>query len=259
MEIKLTPRFFVILGCLSLGLMLYGSNVLLKKRVEVRVLDTKDRGKVLATYKLLDSTGKNPEKSQSDPQMVTISYMVKEGDSLQSIADKYHADAQTIVDYPYNNIGDDLQIKPGQNLIVPNGYIEGQPTPVRPVIPVGTGQFVWPVNGAITQYNSWFHPGSIDIGIGLGTPVKAADNGKVIVVEYLKTGYGIHVVIDHGVSLTSLYGHLSQIRVGRGDGVYRGQVIGLSGSTGRSTGPHLHFEVERGGNPIDPMTLLSAR
>lgn len=270
MQVKLAPRFFLILGCVVLGVVLFASNVLLKKRVEVRVVDTKDGGKVLAasessktsnTYNLLDTTVKNVSQdlSQNAQEMVTISHTVKEGDSLQSIADKYHADAQTIVDYPYNNIGDDLQIKPGQNLIIPNGYIDGQPAPVRPAIPVGTGQFVWPVNGVVTQYASWFHPGSVDMGIDLGTPVKAADRGKVITVEYLTTGYGIHVVIDHGGSLTSLYGHLSQIKVRTGEVVYRGQVIGISGSTGRSTGPHLHFEVRRNGNPVDPMTLLPSK
>lgn len=272
MNIYLKPRFFLIFAVIFLSGILFISNVLLKKRVELRVVDSKTSGNVLAAaeegnsskeYNLLESPVNNntqyfPQNEQKNGEIVTVSHTVKEGDTLQSIAEKYHADAQTIVDYPYNNIGDDLKIKTGQTLIIPNGYIEGQP-PVRFAIPAGSGQFTWPVNGTVTQYASWFHAGSIDIGIDLRTPVKAADNGKVIAVEYLTTGYGIHIIVDHGGGLTSLYGHLSQIQVSRGQTVSKGQIIGLSGSTGRSTGPHLHFEVRKNGVPLDPMTLLPSK
>lgn len=253
-QFTVSPRFFVILGLLiagsGLGLFIFSQ--------------TKSKDKVLAAatnaYALQEPTSlsNNGERITNnntyDP--VTIAYTVKEGDSLQSIAKAYHADPQTILDYPYNNIPDDLTLKVGQSLIIPNGYIDSANAPVLPPIPNGTGQFLWPVHGVITQYASWFHPGAIDLGIVLGTPVAAADDGTVVKVEHFTTGYGNHVVIDHGGGLTSIYGHLSQTNVVVGQGIHKGDILGLSGSTGRSTGPHLHFEVRRNNQPIDPMSLL---
>ena len=267
MKIKFKPRFYLICGIIILMGGLYASNLLIKKRVEIKLVDS-GKDKVLAvsssTYSLVEpqinadkgtQIDADPSSSAGDVP-VTLSHTVTEGDSLASIATHYNADAQTIVDYPYNKIGDDLKIKVGQVLIIPNGYIEGQPKPILAQIPVGTGQFVYPAQGSISQYASWFHPGSIDIALDLRTSIVAADNGRVTAVEHYTTGYGNHVIIDHGGGLTSLYGHLSETRVNIGDVVSKGQLIGLSGSSGRSTGPHLHFEVRRAGKPIDPMTLL---
>jgi len=190
----------------------------------------------------------------SDYQPVTISHKVSEGDSLASVASEYHADAQTIVDYPYNEIGDDLTLRVGQVLIIPNGYIEQAPPP--PPVAKGSGIFTWPAAGSISQYAYWWHQGAIDIVADAGTPVRAADNGRVVTVERLTTGYGYHVVLDHQTGYTSLYAHLSQINVELGQKISKGHVIGAIGSTGRSTGPHLHFEVRENGQPVDPMTLL---
>lgn len=188
---------------------------------------------------------------------ITISHTVSKGDSLSSIATRYHADPQTIIDYPYNNFGEDLTLKVGQVIIVPNGSIDNPAA--TPAIPTGTGQFTWPVRAYASQYASWWHPGSIDIAAVVGTPVKAADNGRVATVEKLTTGYGWHVILDHEDGLASLYGHMSEIKVEVGQIVSKGDVIGLVGSTGRSTGPHLHFEVKRGTTYVDPMSLLPAQ
>lgn len=273
MKVRFRPRFFVIVTVLVLG-----SSLLV---YSLRYFDSKNSQKVLAaatkSYSLQEPTTINRERitNNSQDDTVTIAYTVKEGDSLQSIAKQYHADSQTILDYPYNTIPDDLSLKVGQSLIIPNGYIDYASAPVLPPIPIGTGQFLWPLGDTrggpfkqvqgkpirdyITQYASWFHPGSIDLGIDLGTPVEAADDGTVIKVEHFRTGYGNHVIISHGDGLTSLYGHLSESRVVKGQGVRKGDILGLSGSTGRSTGPHLHFEVRKNGQPVDPMTLLSSR
>lgn len=123
----------------------------------------------------------------------------------------------------------------------------------------------YPVSGNITSKfggrtspygeNSEFHPG-IDIAVGYGTPVKAAGKGIVSYAGWL-SGYGNVVMINHGYGITSVYGHNSQLLVKVGQAVNRGDVIAKSGSTGRSTGPHVHFEVRLNGNPVDPMKYLS--
>lgn len=98
------------------------------------------------------------------------------------------------------------------------------------------------------------HPG-IDIGAAMGTPIRAAAAGTVIVAAY-SGGYGNLVVIDHGNGLATAYAHQSQIAVSVGQQVAQGQLIGYVGSTGFSTGPHLHFEVRVNGSPVDPMGYL---
>lgn len=285
MELKLHPRFYLITIVFLIVGIVFGSNLLLKKRVEINIVDS-NNDKVLAAADSkssgdliggdiggdiggpLGSPQDNTQKSSGVAQggagiedyvPVTISHTVKEGDTLQSIAEKYHADAQTIADFPNNGLKNSLQLQVGQILIIPNGYVDDQMAPPPPPIAHGTGQFSWPAIGTITQYAYSWHSGSIDIAIPLLTPVHAADDGKVVTVEHLTTGYGVHVIIDHGDGLTSLYGHLTQTNMVVGQGIRKGDVLGLSGSTGHSTGPHLHFEVRRGSAPVDPMTLLPSQ
>jgi murein DD-endopeptidase MepM/ murein hydrolase activator NlpD len=128
----------------------------------------------------------------------------------------------------------------------------------------GTGSLMWPVNGPVTSPFGWrihpilgvkkFHTG-IDIGVGYGTPIHAADSGTVIYATWMG-GYGNVIIIDHGRGISTLYAHQSSLAVGSGAKVSRGQVVGYVGSTGFSTGPHLHFEVRLNGNPVDPMAYL---
>ncbi len=129
---------------------------------------------------------------------------------------------------------------------------------------VGTGQFVWPVNGRVSSpFGYRFHPifhvrkmhTGIDLSAGMGTPIKAADSGTVIQAGW-RGGYGKCVVISHGNGVATLYAHQSVIVVSVGDTVKPGQVIGKVGSTGYSTGAHLHFEVRVNGSPVDPMRYL---
>jgi murein DD-endopeptidase MepM/ murein hydrolase activator NlpD len=95
----------------------------------------------------------------------------------------------------------------------------------------------------------------IDVGASTGTPIWAAKAGRVIHSGWM-SGYGNVVVIDHGGGFTTVYAHQSRIAAGDGASVDRGQVIGYVGSTGRSTGPHLHFETRFGGSPRNPMNYL---
>jgi murein DD-endopeptidase MepM/ murein hydrolase activator NlpD len=99
-----------------------------------------------------------------------------------------------------------------------------------------------------------YHEGQ-DIDAAYGTPVEAAASGRVIIAGRQR-GYGNVVYLDHGAGLTTRYGHLSQIDVTVGQTVTRGQTIGLVGSTGRSTGPHLHYEVRINNQPVDPKRYL---
>ena len=117
---------------------------------------------------------------------------------------------------------------------------------------------IWPVSGPITSPFGWrwgrMHQG-IDIGVPMGTPIKAAAAGTIIYCGW-ESGYGNLTVIDHGGNLATAYGHQSSIAVTCGEQVAQGQVIGYVGCTGHCTGPHLHFEVRVGGNPVDPMGYL---
>jgi murein DD-endopeptidase MepM/ murein hydrolase activator NlpD len=133
----------------------------------------------------------------------------------------------------------------------------GNPTPSSN----GNGRFIWPVNGSIASgFGPRTHPiygGSrvhtgIDISASQGTPIKAAGDG-VVKMAGVNGGYGNWTLIDHGGGLATGYGHQSRIAVSVGQHVSQGEVIGYVGSTGASTGPHLHWEVRVNGNPVDPM------
>ena len=126
------------------------------------------------------------------------------------------------------------------------------------------GALGWPVTGVITSPFGWrrspfgggaeFHQG-LDIGANMGTTVTAAASGTIISAGWYG-GYGNYILIDHGGGMSTGYGHLSRIFVSNGQQVQRGQAIGAVGSTGASTGPHLHFEVRISGKPVDPTAYL---
>jgi murein DD-endopeptidase MepM/ murein hydrolase activator NlpD len=130
---------------------------------------------------------------------------------------------------------------------------------------ISTGKFIWPLRGRITStFGYRRHPiwGGINLHTGLdiaapyGKPITAADKGEVIFSGWWG-GYGKALVIDHGRGYTTVYGHMSRIYMQAGQTVDKGQVIGLVGSTGFSTGPHLHFEVRVNGRPVDPSQFLN--
>ncbi len=132
-----------------------------------------------------------------------------------------------------------------------------------PSPPASTGApsssgFIWPVSGPVTSGFGWrwgrMHEG-VDIAVPSGTPVVASASGTVIVAGWVG-GYGNLVVIDHGGGIATAYGHNTSVAVGVGQSVGQGQVIAISGSTGHSTGPHVHFEVRLNGAPVDPLGYL---
>lgn len=128
----------------------------------------------------------------------------------------------------------------------------------------GSGSIDWPLRGRITsrygyrRHPYWggrhFHTG-LDVAAPYGTPIKAADSGVVILSKWWD-GYGKAVVISHGNNMSTVYGHMSRIYVSNDSTVSKGQIIGLVGSTGYSTGPHLHFEVRKSGKHRNPITYL---
>ena len=129
---------------------------------------------------------------------------------------------------------------------------------------VSSGRFIWPMKGRIvSRYGYRRHPiwggfhlhAGIDIAAPYGKPIACADSGEVIFSGWWD-GYGKAVVIDHGRGYTTVYGHMSRIYMQAGQKVEKSQVIGLIGSTGFSTGPHLHFEIRYNGKPIDPLAYL---
>jgi murein DD-endopeptidase MepM/ murein hydrolase activator NlpD len=132
------------------------------------------------------------------------------------------------------------------------------------ILPPGTGQLMYPTIGPVTSNFGWrthpilgterFHSG-IDFGADYGSLIYASEQGRVIYADWYG-GYGNAVIIDHGNGMTTLYGHCSELYVKDGDAVVKGQPIAAVGSTGFSTGPHLHFELRANGEPIDPAAYL---
>lgn len=195
-----------------------------------------------------------------------VSHKVQKGDTVYSIAKKYDSDPQAIVDFPFNTFANDetFELAIGQVIIVPDGVMPSAAAPsprIRRITPdagtvVASGQFVWPTSGRITQNFSWYHPG-IDIANKEAPRVLAADSGRVIVAGWIdNSGYGSRVVIDHGNGYITRYAHLAKIYVRMGQSVNRGNAIGQMGTTGRSTGTHLHFEIIRSGVRVSPLNYL---
>lgn len=200
------------------------------------------------------------------PPVTGIVHKVKRGETIYSIAKKYDIDAQLIVNWPFNSFANDetFALDVGQLLVVPEGVMpEVKPWEQRRYVAyqteggavTGTGQFVWPASGGITQYPVWYHM-AIDISNNAMPDILAADSGQIIACNFFKWGYGNHVMIDHGNGFVTLYGHLSSIYVNPGQSIGRGQAIGRMGSTGRSSGVHLHFEIRLNGVLQNPLNYL---
>lgn len=128
----------------------------------------------------------------------------------------------------------------------------------------GTGRFIFPTNGAITsRFGNRVHPilgyrrfhAGIDFGASYGTTIRSADSGQVIFAGWYG-GYGRSVIVNHGGGITTLYAHASRLLVSEGMTVQQGQAIATVGSSGLSTGPHLHFEVRSNGSPVNPLDYL---
>jgi murein DD-endopeptidase MepM/ murein hydrolase activator NlpD len=224
------------------------------------------------------------------PPVNGIVYTAVEGDTVESIAEKYKVtpDAIYVDGYEWNLLKPGEQPFVGASLIIPGGSREftawtisaaenapktnsydtsgavvarGDIGTCAPIPPgtglVGTGNFIWPAPKHWLSGNPYapWHPG-IDIAAKLGDPIYAADNGIVIYAGWNNWGYGNLVVIDHGNGWQTWYAHNSGIYVSCGQNVYQGSVISAAGSTGRSTGPHLHFETRFQGTLPNPFNIL---
>lgn len=198
------------------------------------------------------------------PPITGVVHKVVSGETVYSIAKKYHTNPQNIVNFPFNEFTDldTFGLTVGQILFVPDGVIEEEAKPVAPRYLAqvesgvrGSSTFIWPTSGVITQYPVWYHM-ALDIANPGAPAILASDGGTVTFAECYPYGYGCHIIIDHGNGYQTLYAHLSKINVSVGQGVSQGQVIGIMGSTGRSTGTHLHFEIRSGGQLLNPLNFL---
>ena len=196
-----------------------------------------------------------------------VLHSVRRGETVYSIAKIYDASPQSIVDFPFNTFINDetFALAVGQELIVPNGVMPKVKLWSKPVVSLPTaevpptsrrGEFVWPTVGKISQGYFWYHR-AIDIANPAAPVVVASRGGTVLSAGWnFPQAYGIHIIIDHGDGYKTLYGHLSSVAVSPGQSVLRGQVIGQMGSTGRSTGTHLHFEIRTPKGNVNPLGYL---
>jgi LysM repeat protein len=204
-------------------------------------------------------------------------YKVKSGDTIGRLAQTYDTSAEKII--TSNNLGSAGSIRIGQELIIPGTRVSAPvrttsvaktPTPsalsganvIKEIVSaetpiVSSNKMVWPTTGhRITQYFSWSHNG-LDIADKVGTPIYAADAGTVEISQGgWNGGYGNTIVVNHGGGKKTRYGHASKLLVSKGDEVEKGQLIALMGSTGRSTGSHLHFEVVINGTRYNPLNYI---
>jgi murein DD-endopeptidase MepM/ murein hydrolase activator NlpD len=137
-------------------------------------------------------------------------------------------------------------------------------TPTASATPTATATprppFIWPAEGRISQPLSPAHPLGIDIAVNSGSRVVATRDGRVVFAGGDPCcSYGWYIVVEHDDGWRSVYGHLSAFAVSAGDQVTQGQLLGLSGNTGKSSGPHLHFELRRWGAVVDPQEYLNAQ
>ncbi len=268
----------------------YGSSIYTQQAEEVRefrggevITHIVTEGETLSTIALRYGLGvstilwenKITEKTPLKPGMELkilpvdgVRHQVQRGETIYTIAKKYGLEgsqAQVIVDYPFNEFLNDetFELATGQYLMVPDGVMP-QAVASRPTSPVikiepgtagGSGSFIWPAAGMITQGYRFYHK-AIDIANRSAGPIIAADSGVVIAAGWDSSGYGNRIMVDHGNGYITLYGHLSVLQVSAGQRVNRGDVMGQMGSTGRSTGTHLHFEIRQGSVLLNPQSFL---
>ncbi len=220
--------------------------------------------------------GGNPQLSQESSLLQTgvdlvilpidgVLHDVGPGDTLESIAAQYAIPTETIIAYAPNNLEFPFRLYPETQILVPGAVrdvfvwtppslesVRGSSSGgVTPLI-VGTGTFIYPVGSRnFTQYFWYGHPG-IDIALPEGTGVVASDTGTVTFAGWNIYGFGNLIVVNHGNGYETFYAHLNGINVVPGQVVYQGNVIGSTGNTGNSSGPHIHFEVRINGAQDNP-------
>ncbi len=197
-------------------------------------------------------------------------HTVAPGETLESIAALYEVPVEDIINFESNNLEEPfLRLVPEMQLVIPGASIGqfyftapksvGNAGGAQEWAVVGTGTYIWPLGGrCITQYYGGFHAG-LDVGSKEGSPIYASDTGTVTYASYAAGqyyDYGNLIVINHGNGYETFYAHLSGINVYPGQIVNQGDLIGYSGNTGRSSGPHLHFEIRQNDFRINPLNRL---
>ena len=179
-----------------------------------------------------------------------VRHSVKSGDTIKSVALKYKADLDDVL--VYNDFSADAKLKVGEVIIIPDGVVSttGGAIAGSNQTSVSSGYFLRPVRGVKSQGIHGYN--GIDIAAPIGTPIWASAAGTVIIARAsgYNGGYGLYVAIKHDNGTQTVYGHMSKVNVVVGERVEKGEVIGAVGNTGRSTGPHLHFEVRGAKNPF---------
>lgn len=197
------------------------------------------------------------------PREPEVNYVLQAGDNLWNIAKKYRINVNYLISY--NKLLNPDKLKIGQVVHIPAGSYEetesirlAEEKPVLKVASRYLSGFFMPVIGVISSgygsRKSGFHHGT-DIAAETGTPIKAIKSGEVIFAGW-RPIYGYCVTIDHGDEVESVYGHCSKLFVKKGQRVIGGQIIAKVGSTGRSTGPHLHLEIHVGDKTVNPMRYV---
>ncbi len=198
------------------------------------------------------------------PPVDGVLHAVRPGDTLSSLAAKFKAEISDIVAHPMNKLESaETPVTVGSHLIIPHGtkpYVPRQVAIYGGPIPAsaarGTGRYAWPVGGQVTQ-RYWHGHRAIDVGARTGAPIVAADSGFVVKASHgWNGGYGRMVMIDHGNGVVTLYAHMNTIYVRQGENIAKGVQLGTVGNTGRSTGPHLHFEIRHNGVARNPFYYL---
>lgn len=208
-----------------------------------------------------------PGQRLNIPPTSGVIHKVAKNETLGAIVKKYSGDLEKTVEF--NKLGSAHNIKPGDLIMVPDGqppravatrssravaYVSGIVPPSAANIPAGS-KMLWPTTGRkINQYYSWRHHG-LDIDGELSSPIYAAESGTITRVGWGR-GYGNVIDIDHGNGKKTRYAHCSKLFVKKGQKVAKGETIGMIGSTGWSTGPHLHLEVIINGSKKNPLSYI---
>jgi murein DD-endopeptidase MepM/ murein hydrolase activator NlpD len=216
------------------------------------------------------------------PQTAGV-HIIKEGETLWQISRRYQVPLEDLA--RLNQLVNPGELQVGQEILIPKEALvaakengenadngdnrqhgesdpsPAEPSPSQPKTASGGGDLIWPVQGVIS---STFGPrrgkqhSGLDIAAPKGTPIKAAKAGTVVTTGWLG-GYGQTVILEHSDKTATLYAHASKILVRKGQKVKQGETIARVGTTGRSTGPHVHFEVIVNSRPRDPITYLPKR
>ena len=206
---------------------------------------------IAATSKIKFHSTLRQNQELSIPERPGLVYKVKKGDTLAAVLSKYSVKVNEVYSQNPHLTNLDM-IEPGVDIFLPNAKIPPPPRPwLRPMAGRFSSRFGWRRHPILRRRH--FHTG-VDIGARY-RPVRAARRGRVVYAGYLGA-YGKVVVIRHDRKFKTLYAHLSRIRVRTGSYVKQGQVVAISGSSGRSTGPHLHFEIVRNGRPVNPRRYI---